>query len=109
MASKKPADPTSLTVVVTVPCGPVSLVAIQRTALLAKRDQIPLSATGLDYEVTPGDLRTQDKVKVRDYSVKISWGTDGDAPVDVDAAVAGLAVPTVGDLAAATADSSPTK
>lgn len=104
MAAKKTSNPTSVTTKVTVPAGPVSLVAIQRSALLAKRDEIPLTVASLNYDVSAADnTRSDNGTKVRDYTVKISWAPDtGENPVDVDAVATALQVPTVGDLNAAT-------
>jgi hypothetical protein len=94
----------SLTAVVFVPSGTVPRDQIFKTAITAVRDQIPVVYTLTPEIVKVSDKKTVKGVEGRDYTVKVNYDTNvpGAEPVNVDAKIEQLTVPSLSDFAVAT-------
>jgi hypothetical protein len=94
----------SVSATVFVPAGPVPRDSIFKTAVSAVRNAIPVV-----YTLTPeidkvSGVKTVDGVKGREYTIKVNYDTElpGAEPVNVDAEIEKLTVPSLSDFAVAT-------
>lgn len=94
----------SIDVTVFVPSGPVPRDSIFKTAISAVRDQIPVIYTLTPEVKDASDTKTVDGVKGREYIVTINYDTDipGAEPVNVEAEIEKLTVPSLNDFNVAT-------
>jgi len=97
----------SVNAIVFVPAGPVPRDSIFKTAIAAVRDQIPVVYTLTPEIAEVSDKKTVDGVEGREYTVAVNFDTDveGAEPVDVDAEIERLTVPSLSDFTAATVGS----
>lgn len=73
-AKSKKSEDRAVEVTVFVPCGRVREGDIKKAALLAARDQIPVASFNVDVKIdNVSDVKTQEGVEGRDYSVKIGF------------------------------------
>ena len=93
----------SVKAVVFVPAGPVPRDSIFKTAITAVRDQIPVVYTLTPEIESVSDKKTVDGVEGREYTVDVHFDTDveGAEPVNVDAEIEKLTVPSLNDFNAA--------
>jgi hypothetical protein len=94
----------SVDATVFVPAGPCPRDSIFKTAITAVRDQIPVIYTLTPEIKSVSDRKTVDGVEGREYVVAVNYDTDVDGaePVNVDAEIEKLTVPSLSDYNVAT-------